>query len=535
MRINRITALTAGALAAVCISPALAQGDFDYDSSSPATFGKTLKLDYKGAPAGKPMMFMLSLNGGPVPLKLMFGGNDPRSISVGVDLVAAWLLIGTGPGGGSIPVLVPTLPALAGMHLHLQMMTGGGSGPHIIDKLSNKIVVIPGPASTTTTLQAQLGDGRSPRGPGRAMMAVFPIPNSKGKFMLAGGGTGNILGANGLKTTEIFDSRTNTVKPGPDMNMARALATFTQLKDGRVLLAGGVDTVGDPTNTCEIYNPATNTFTSTGSMGSKRAGHAAALLNDGRVLVVAGTRELKDVAKAITGLLSSAEIYNPATGNWSGTGSIANAVLGPSLTTLTNGKVLVAGGARVNTIFGIPLSVTSLNTCQLYNPSSGSWSGTGSMRNDRAVHSFDTLRLSNGRVLVTGGVKVNIAPLIPPPANFAGATAMKQCEYYDPNSGSWVSLPDMSIERTGHSVTQTRSGIVIIAGGAKGAIDAAISTTSIQEFNPSSNSFVGSYNMKTQRATQGSALTPSGAIVLFGGTISSTATTTLHSIEMIHR
>ena len=161
MRINRITALTAGALASVCISPTFAQGGFDYDSSSPATFGKILNLDFKGAPAGKPMMFMLSLNGGPIPIKLMFGGTDPRSIQVGIDLVAAWIIIGTGPtGNGAIPVLVPTIPALAGTHLHLQMMTGGGSGPHIIDKISNKIVVIPGTAGTTSRLLAQLGDGR---------------------------------------------------------------------------------------------------------------------------------------------------------------------------------------------------------------------------------------------------------------------------------------------------------------------------------------------------------------------------------------
>lgn len=536
MTINRFAAFTAGVLASACASPAVAQYDFDYFTSSPATFGKALNLEYRNAPRSKPMMFTLSLNRGPTPLKSLFGSTDPRSLEVGIDLLPLWLLIATtSTGDGVIPVLVPTTASLQGVHLHLQLMTGGGPGPYIVDKLSNKIVIVAGAARTTTTIRARLGDGRSPHGPGRGMMAVFPIPNSKGKYLLAGGGTGNILGAKGLQTTEIYDTRTNRITPGPNLRAPRALATATVLPNGKVLLAGGVDTLGNPTATCEIYDPASNTFKATGSMGTRRAGHAASLLGNGRVLVVAGARDLADVAKAITGLLRSAELYNPATGTWSSTASISNSVLGPSLTTLANGKALVAGGAKVNTLFGIPLSVTSVKTCQIYDPATGRWSSTGSMRQSRAVHEFNTIRLKDGRVLITGGVYVDIRPLIPPPSNFAGATAVKTCEYYNPSTGSWVALPNMSVARSGHTVNQMPDGRVLIAGGASGAIDVAISQRSIQEFNPASNTFVAIYNMDTARSTHGSLVAPNGSLVLFGGTISAAATLTLDSIELVHR
>lgn len=67
----------------------------------------------------------------------------------------------------------------------------------------------------------------------------------------------------------------------------RYLGTATRLAEGRVLVAGGVDldTRTDLT-VAEVYNPATGTFTATGSMSVGRVGPTATLLADGRVLSV---------------------------------------------------------------------------------------------------------------------------------------------------------------------------------------------------------------------------------------------------------
>jgi Galactose oxidase, central domain len=62
--------------------------------------------------------------------------------------------------------------------------------------------------------------------------------------------------------------------------------------------------------------------------------HTATLLPDGRVLVAGGL--YYDA--------SSAELYDPATGAWSRTGSLSAVRNGPTATLLPNGKVLIAGG-----------------------------------------------------------------------------------------------------------------------------------------------------------------------------------------------
>ena len=93
-----------------------------------------------------------------------------------------------------------------------------------------------------------------------------------------------------------------------DMNEPRATHTATLLNDGKVLVVGGT---GDGTNfaaSAEVYDPATGEWTAVSSMSGPRGFHAAVLLNDGRVLVAGGKRTSDDI-------LSSLELYDPSNDN----------------------------------------------------------------------------------------------------------------------------------------------------------------------------------------------------------------------------
>jgi hypothetical protein len=96
---------------------------------------------------------------------------------------------------------------------------------------------------------------------------------------------------------------------------------------------------------------------------------------------------------------SSAELFNPATGTWTATGSLGVARGIQTATLLPNGKVLAAGG-NFNDTFGI----NALSSAELYDPASGTWTATGPLNIARATATATLL--PSGQVLVAAGYYV---------------------------------------------------------------------------------------------------------------------------------
>jgi len=205
-----------------------------------------------------------------------------------------------------------------------------------------------------------------------------------GRVLVVGGATTN---GTILSGAEIYDPVAGIFTATGSMSTGRNFPTATLLNDGRVLVTGGNSGSGFP-NTAEIYDPATGTFTPTiGNMNAGRYLHTATLLNNGRVLIAGGYNG---------SYLSSAEIYDPATGQFTTTGSLSRERINHTATLLNDGQVLVAGGYDGGSF---PLAV--LSSADIYDPATGTFAPTGSLSMVRSGHAATLL--NNGQVLVSGG------------------------------------------------------------------------------------------------------------------------------------
>jgi hypothetical protein len=175
-----------------------------------------------------------------------------------------------------------------------------------------------------------------------------------------------------------------------------------RLLDGRVLVVGGTGDESDPAS-AELYDPASGTWSDTGSMLKPQAGFPPTLLLDGRVLV--GDVDDPDPATD-DDEIAGAEVYDPANGTWSSAGNVC---FGDTATLLRDGRVL-----------GICQSGP-----QVYDPDGGTWSATGTMIAPRHYHTATMLR--DGKVLVAGG-------------SDGGDIPVDAVELYDPGTGSWTAI-----------------------------------------------------------------------------------------------
>jgi hypothetical protein len=310
---------------------------------------------------------------------------------------------------------------------------------------------------------------------------------------------GEVLVAGGDSTgtsAELYNPATGTWTLTGSLITPTYSATATLLTDGDVLVAGGG---GTTTDTAELYNPATGTWALTGNLHTNREDQTATLLNNGEVLVAGGFSENAPFTE-----LSSAELYNPATGTWTPTGSLSTAVFDATATLLENGKVLVAGG--------VTTTGSAVTAAELYNPATGKWTPTGSMNAARA--GGNATLLPNGDVLATSGFGIG--------TENGGPFA----ELYTPATGQWSpainGLPSLYgcsgvLACFGSSATLLGDGDVLVAGGDAGLASNSHSSSEAVLYNPTANSWTTTGSLNVSRLFQTASLLQNGQVLVAGG------------------
>ena len=260
-----------------------------------------------------------------------------------------------------------------------------------------------------------------------------------GKVLAVGGGTLS-LGSEPsyLASAEIYDPATNRWTRSASAATARANHTATLLRDGRVLVAGGLNSFGPGLASAEIYSPATNRWASAGRMRDARFHHTATLLPDGRVLI-AGGHSLTGGGSTVA--LAGAELYDPASNSWAPAPRMSVARDNHTATLMPGGRVLVAGGGSRTRGF--------VRSSEVYDPSSNRWSSAGRMREPRGFHAMTLL--PDRRVLALGG--------------FNDCGALSGAELYSPATGRWSRTRSLRRPRAHASATAFPSGQVLVAGG----------------------------------------------------------------------
>jgi large repetitive protein len=332
---------------------------------------------------------------------------------------------------------------------------------------------------------------------GRALAAATRLAD--GRVLVVGGEDQNYAM---LASVELYDPKSDTFSDAAPLPEPRDHHTATLLANGQVLVVGGGEgseiSLPDGNGTLDsavLYDPAANTWKTTGHLHHARAGHRAALLDDGRVLVVGGGDGVGYSCAAIhpnctiATSVGTAEIYDPKSGTWKDTGSLAQPRLAFSLNVTPEGVVAAGGGA----------DNMGLESVEIYDPAKGTWRGGPSLDGQRLYQSTTVIA---DTLVVAGGKIANVMPIT-------------SVDLLGKQADSWKPGAPLDEARTGASFVTLPSGNALMVAGNDQLGTQFLAEAALYEL--STDTWTVIKPLSTGRYSQSTVLLDDGTALVLGG------------------
>jgi hypothetical protein len=171
---------------------------------------------------------------------------------------------------------------------------------------------------------------------------------------------------------------------------------------------------------------------------------SATLLADGRVFVLG---------------MENAAIFDPARDEWHALDFGRRTPLQHTATLLGDGTVLVVGGAAHSPVSGVDAPCAD---ALIIDPTMMQVRPQSPMHTPRYSHA--SVRLPDGRVLVTGGVTGGAFSAAPDAASGSPANYTSSTEVFEPETGQWTAGPSMIEARALHFAILTEGPQVLVGG-----------------------------------------------------------------------
>lgn len=376
-----------------------------------------------------------------------------------------------------------------------------------------------------------------------APRAQFAAVSVTGGALVTGGVTAGAPDESGYAANHQSISSTYTFDPATApaawarrglLDRARTLPIAATLRDGRVLVAGGYYLSGREE----------------GSVGAPGGITLAAW--PGRDAPGGGAGPFGDISPPTpVPALATAEVFDPATGRWSGTGALRLARIDAPVVTLEDGRVLVAGSTPVSgwNYTEPRVDARAYRTAEVYDPATGRFRLTGEypepdwtllarwgpypISRTEAGSPGALVPLDDGGALLVGQeINWSIFPL-----ELQGSVT--RTLRYEPASNAWTVI-DQVVEahpyveqptpteivvpgrtRPGAAAVRLADGRVLIAGGRDPAVvgeDGHPLTDAADLYDPAADTWYAVAPMPEERAGGAAVLLRDGSVLLVGGT-----------------